>query len=507
MGAEEETGERRSKRSKKARPEEGVLQGVDLPEGRHVKRGWTGESSKDKKAGKRGKSDGDEKGDSRGKLLFKTNTPPNKAADVPETKKSKRRDKDEKANKKGKVTTVKEFEKTTVHPSFLKENEISGKPKQATTFEEGKGWVDGDGNIVESVETRSTRKRKSKDEYASADAKDAVEPSSRKAKDNKKPGINDKEDSNASPEQNQLSIVVSEEPPDRSEPSRERSTSKNHTPIPSTESAGGRPEDTATNQTSTLESLFKRPKPKSSKKGPTTQPTQEPFSFFNTTDDDTDNTNKEDQPSSTTTNTLLPPRPPHKRKTSNNASTRPTPLQIDTSNSPAAQRHRNRAANNAGDSASNRRERSNSATVADRAVTSRETTFTLPPATPFTRRDMETRGLRSAAPTPDTAAIGKRVWPPWRRGSTRGSSGVRDENSMTPADEEEEVEDVGAAGAGAGGEGKESEEGSEEGENEFERKFRAKKGVYAKGWKANRRLAKKEQRQAENRRRGAKGKN
>ncbi|KAI9668770.1 MAG: hypothetical protein M1831_000839 [Alyxoria varia] len=509
--AAEEIGERRSKRSRRAKQEEGVLQGVELPEGRHVKRGWTGESSKEKKKGRKGKSDDDDNdgGDTRGKMLFKANAPPNKASDLPDTKKNKRKNKDETANKKGKITTVKEFEQTTVHPSFLKENEISDKPAQATTFEEGKGWVDGEGNVVESVETRSTRKRRSKDVSAAADSKDGAEPSGRKSKKSEKSTRDDKDSTQKSPVQDQPSIVVSEEPPERNEPSRERSTSKHRSPIPSTETAAGQPEDTTTDQTSILESLFKRPKPKSSKKGTSPQPTQEPFSFFSNT---ADNTNDEDDPSSKSSSTLFPPRPPHKRKTSNNSGTRPTPLQIDTSSSTAAQKLRNRGANNANGSRSNSREGSTSTTAAERAaIASRETTFTLPPATPFTRRDMETRGMRSAAPTPDTAAIGKRVWPPWRRGSTRGSSGVRDENSMTPADEEEEVEDgkVVAAGAATGGDGEpsEEEESAEEGENEFEKKFRAKKGVYAKGWKANRRTAKKEQRQAENRRRGVRGKN
>ena len=37
--------------------------------------------------------------------------------------------------------------------------------------------------------------------------------------------------------------------------------------------------------------------------------------------------------------------------------------------------------------------------------------------TPFTQRDLEWRGLRSAAPTPDTAAIGRRFSFDWRKGS------------------------------------------------------------------------------------------
>jgi len=57
------------------------------------------------------------------------------------------------------------------------------------------------------------------------------------------------------------------------------------------------------------------------------------------------------------------------------------------------------------------------------------------PATPYTQRDLEWRGLRSAAPTPDTAAIGRRFSFPWR-------------NSSQEIDEENEDEDEDAdAGA------------------------------------------------------------
>ncbi|KAF4436985.1 hypothetical protein FALBO_17425, partial [Fusarium albosuccineum] len=61
-----------------------------------------------------------------------------------------------KRKKKGKSheVTVHEFEKTTKFPSFLKDSVPEGAPKTATEFVEGKGWVDENGDVVETVKTK-----------------------------------------------------------------------------------------------------------------------------------------------------------------------------------------------------------------------------------------------------------------------------------------------------------------------------------------------------------------
>ena len=56
------------------------------------------------------------------------------------------------------------------------------------------------------------------------------------------------------------------------------------------------------------------------------------------------------------------------------------------------------------------------------------------PTTPFTQKDLEWRGLRSAAPTPDTAAIGRRFSFDWRKSSHEADDDDDDEMSDAEAE-------------------------------------------------------------------------
>ncbi|KAI0612178.1 RRM domain containing protein [Pyrenophora tritici-repentis] len=130
------------------------------------------------------------------------------------------------------------------------------------------------------------------------------------------------------------------------------------------------------------------------------------------------------------------------------------------------------------------------------------------PITPFTQRDIEWRGLRSAAPTPDTAAIGRRFSFDWRTNSqeiddedigdldpdaeqrltlnTRANAASKKLPGVVEEDEEE------ATGATAGAE-------EEKPESEFKKWFWENRGDLNRAWKKRRRDALKAKRHTENR--------
>jgi len=132
------------------------------------------------------------------------------------------------------------------------------------------------------------------------------------------------------------------------------------------------------------------------------------------------------------------------------------------------------------------------------------------PTTPFTQRDIEWRGLRSAAPTPDTAGLGRRFSFDWRKNSQEADDDedMGDVDSLAEqrlsqntranakaklaevAEEDEEDEEENAAAAG----GKE-----EKPESEFKKWFWENRGDLNRAWKKRRRDALKAKRHSENR--------
>ncbi|KAL6239402.1 hypothetical protein BDW75DRAFT_236590 [Aspergillus navahoensis] len=143
-------------KTKKRKAEENVLNGYELPSDRKVKRGWT-ESSADKterrkkekrskdKEGKKAKTQLKSKYTEKQECLFRTKVPPNKSALAEE--KSKKQSK-----KTSPESVVHEFAQTMTHPTFLRSND--GGNALTSTFEEGKGWVDEFGNLKESASER-----------------------------------------------------------------------------------------------------------------------------------------------------------------------------------------------------------------------------------------------------------------------------------------------------------------------------------------------------------------
>ena len=115
----------------------------------------------------------------------------------------------------------------------------------------------------------------------------------------------------------------------------------------------------------------------------------------------------------------------------------------------------------------------------------------LAPQTPHTKRDLEWRSLRSAAPTPDTAALGRRF------SIAHGDTDEEDEDE--DVEDEQDVE-MGDGEQGGERSGQAEGGGGREGESAFRKWFYENRGDFNRGWKKRRRDEKKQLRQRENRR-------
>ena len=131
-------------KSKKSKREHNVIAGRALSPDRKVKRGWTeGKTTKSSKKHPGKDASPKSKYTEKDELLFRTHLPPNKA-DVASTTKKERT----KSKKKPGEHTVHEFEKSTMQPSFIKQDVGLG-INGGLRYVNGEGWVDEAGNVVE----------------------------------------------------------------------------------------------------------------------------------------------------------------------------------------------------------------------------------------------------------------------------------------------------------------------------------------------------------------------
>ena len=451
--------ERPSKRAKKdkKRKEDGVLEGVELPDERKVKRGWTEAPSKNKKEKKEKREKKDKDGSrlqreskytKEPEVLFKAKLTPVAATEVSRKEKSKdkKKEKKDKNKTKNREVVVHEFEKNHKTPSFLKETKVSTEKKPAVEYVNGQGWVDEDGVVVE-PETGKAKARRALElvDAPSAAAKAWIDGSARPSTKSKKEKKATPPPSSSESEADDSSVLSSSsededgDEDETSDSSDSEAESAASTPAKAIERIKT-PEATQALTTEgtavhPLEALFKRAKPAPDE---TTTPVKKltpintSFSFF-------DNNNED-------------------------------PTEV------------------VGETVEN------------------------VPSTPFTQRDLEWRGLRSAAPTPDTAAIGRRFSFDWRKGSQEVDNDEDDDDEMEDVDAdaiqqlsqntkanatkgplpgvaEEDEEDV-AAGAEAGTE--------EKPESEFRKWFWENRGDLNRAWKKRRRDALKAKRHSEN---------
>lgn len=421
-----------SKKAKKSKKGEGVLEGHELAEGRIVKRGWTEETAKKSKDGKVKK---EEK-----KMKFKTLVPPNavpledeagakkEKKDKKEKKERTEEEKAERAAKKAqkKEALVKEFANTTK----LNFPNSAGDKKQKH-YEEGVGWVDQDGNVVEpepSSEKRKREKREKKERKAAE--KKAAE---------KIPTPEPESESEVEEAASEESKSESEEDVEMEEaqavPASKVDTSSED------EKAASPAESDSDSENDSLDEHLNQAENNTVSNGATSQSRQATPTPVGEVVEEVDELDAE------VAKEVHPLEALYKRSDSK-------PAPIDTSfNFFAA----------GGDD-------DDDDPIVEQQI--------LIPQTPHTQEDFEWRSTRSAAPTPDTAAIGKKFnFPP---------TAVTEENDDEDDDDDDEVE-------------KELGDGKGE-ESEFRKWFYANRGDLNRGWKKRRKEERKLVRQRENRR-------
>ncbi|PHH91292.1 hypothetical protein CDD83_1057 [Cordyceps sp. RAO-2017] len=446
--------------TKRQKKDPNVLEGFALRE-RKVKRGWT-ESADTKRRSKKSKDrDGRNKEKEKRKrprskytdqeeCLLKVKLPPNAMGNLAQA------DVDIKPKKsKSRKVTVHEFEKTTKFPSFLKHavSESSGKP--AKEFVEGKGWVDEDGNVVETVRTTRPSAQLAKPD-APRDTPEIEEGSDA----DKDSNVEDNSDDSTSSSGTSSEEEDSEDEEDEEEQSDAHNTVKDErrkqpatahgrqspeaqvkpikgaehtTPSSILKSGGARPPSSSSSKSlkisippppplppmtpsaSTihpLEALYKRPKPEGANATDTPARQPEPFSFFG------------------------------------------------------------------GGSEEDEAEAEEEAAPQKPGVAM--------PMTPFSRQDFERRNVRSAAPTPDTAhpTRMRNFWAPAQQ-------------QQQEEEEDDEEEETGKMAAG-GGDGKPPEQ------TDFQTWFWDNRRELNRSWMSRRKTAAKEKRHRENKARASK---
>jgi hypothetical protein len=419
-------------KSKKRKREAEEIPGVELENGRKVKRGWTvaddPKSYKDKEKRKKDKKDRKDKKAKRevkskytehAECLIKAVLPTKvvETGEVDEEGKKKRK------KSRTKEVVVHEFAKTTKFPTFLKTtvSSSSTKGKGEVEFVDGKGWVDEDGNVVEAVKTRAPA---SIAKAGAAPAKEDDESDSSASEDG-----NESEDAEAEPEATQgddetsatdSSPIRATSPPAKPISTPTSILKKNSRRPSSSHSAKGLsikiPPATPGGLTvHPLEALYKRSRQSDGAPPQDTAAEAQPFSFFGNVDVEEDGAE----------------------------------------------------------------------------VTSHI------PLTPFSRQDFETRGIRSAAPTPDTAHPSRmaKFWP------DAGADDIEEEDEED--DEDREVADgmdteMRDDEEGAHAPGSEAGEGAES-TSDFQKWFWEHRGDLNRSWKKRRKTAAKEKRYRENR--------
>jgi hypothetical protein len=142
--------------SKRRRRDEGVIVGFEMPNGRKVQRGWTKPAPLITKPGmaKQKQQAQTSSYTATSECLFRTTLPRNMASlNAPSLVASTKARMGERKVKDvaGRETVVHEFSSTTKFSSFLREDTPPKTGKVVFEFVEGKGWVDDEGNVIEAI--------------------------------------------------------------------------------------------------------------------------------------------------------------------------------------------------------------------------------------------------------------------------------------------------------------------------------------------------------------------
>ncbi|TLS27107.1 hypothetical protein PpBr36_05094 [Pyricularia pennisetigena] len=443
-------------RSKKRKRDDEEIVGVELEEGRKVKRGWTVSPKEAREAKSKDKSKKKDKDKDKAKDKKKRREQKSVYTEGPEclirtvlpaAASTEQDGSVKKRKKKDKTVVIHEFKKTKTFPTFLKSSTSS--KSVPTEYVEGTGWVDQDGNVVEAVRsTRSTAKPRN-EKSLSADTSSAAEgdaqaerkptPAEPDAEDTTSSSGSDTSSDEASDEESEEEEASNEMPPPKKP--RPDSISIPETPSPRKDEAlsavpktqSPRPKSASSVMSLTikipsatpvtpgkasvhpLEALYKRPKP-DDKEAAAVSEEKAGFTFFG--GEDFDDQDMEDE--------------------GNNGSLQP-------------------------------------------------------PMTPFTRQDWEHRNIRSAAPTPDTAHHNRsfKFWPP------------PGEEYDIAEDEEEDGDDDEADDNNASTSEAATASGEKAPTSDFQKWFWENRGDLNRSWKKRRKLAGKEKRYRENRSRAS----
>ncbi|KAE8367944.1 hypothetical protein BDV27DRAFT_122977 [Aspergillus caelatus] len=431
-----------SKKSKKRKDVGNVLEGYELQTDRQVKRGWTESTSslkerrKEEKRNKKkddrtGKSQAKSKYTEKAECLFRTKIPLNRAssAEVEQDKQSKK-----KKNKSSQESVVHEFSKTVTHPSFLRTDSDVASP--TFTFEEGKGWIDGSGNIKEQASDRIRSDRYTPGKIAGAKEKP-------KSKSSPKAKASSQSLDDVNSVGRDFDLKESDESEDWTSSSGATSSDDSVTDSESEASVTSGSSDTS-GISSDQDEQGAQSMPQGVEKvsGPEVK-----------VDQGVAQTEKNDEPHHQEVHPLEA------------LFKRPAPGTTDVKPDPDASAQFSFFGQGDMESEEESQE------IAE-------------PQTPFTKKDLQSRGLRSAAPTPDTVLAGRN-----KRWNT-----LEQHDSMNVDDEQYTNTPVPKSSSGL------------KDESEFAKWFWENRGDNNRAWKKRRRDAAKEQRQMENRRKGMKGK-
>jgi hypothetical protein len=438
------------KKSKKRKAEDGVLEGYELPSDRKVKRGWTEPASarkdkrlrkaekKSEKDSKKPKTQAKSKYTENAECLFRTKTPPNKTAAESASKKEKK----SKKNKSPHEVLVHEFERTMTHPTFIK-SEAEGK-KVSLEFVKGKGWVDEEGNVKDPVTDKVTKPINQPGKKDGA--KERVPLKTQLSKKRKKSPV---------PEESSA-----DESKDDSEPDWTSSSGSS-----SSESEGEeKDEDVTSSDTSSSDESNKNSAELSKKASSTRLENTEAAT------DESDSSPVEASGEARTPaekNQVHPLEALFKRPASSEK------------NKPSLDVNTNFSFFGANDEEDEEEE---------------DSSIPVEPLTPFTRKDLQVRGIRSAAPTPDTALPHRTTF--FNQASDEDIEDVDDDDENDTSHHYPETTPSKTR----------SESDSRQPEqSEFAKWFWEHRGDNNRAWKRRRREAAKEKRQQENRRKGMKG--
>ena len=452
-GPGEESHRRGRKKRKKV---DGVMTGIELPEGRNVKRGWTepaaalksSKTSKDPTA----KHTKDPKPipsrfTNERECLFKTKLPPNAVAS--HTKAVKRKRGQSSGN-----TLVHEFEHTTKHATFLRESKASIGSEGAVEYAEGRGWMDRNGRILEEgPEMRQTRPKLSKSKDVLSTTKNEHDSHSAAHEISKIPSI--RVNDSANPDE---AADTNDETSSSGTSSGTSSSSASDSDGKSHTTPAQRNHDTdgdAENSASPL------PSGEEASEDNIVQERVRAMSVSN-------NLSAESQANHDFSESKQPIGQVHPLEA---LFKRPKIAASNTPRKPTL-------------------EVSTSFNFFDHEAEEGSSNGYLAPPTPFTQQDIRERRQRSAAPTPDTAAPGKSFGNVW---ISRSESGEEEEGEE---EKEARLSKSFSAKEHGGAQGADSEEMPE---SDFSKWFWEHRGETNRAWKRRRREAAKEKRQTDER--------